>query len=104
MLLHHIQIRINCLVEKYRINTAKECIEKAQKASREFQEALFSSIQKVRRGRRCKQLLDDLRENRKCWDMKGEALDSSHWNIGCGRRCGSDARRRDELMKGVKGF
>jgi hypothetical protein len=46
----------------------------------------------------------DLRENRKCWDMKGEALDSNHWGIGCGISYGSDARRRNELIKGVNGF
>ena len=70
------QSRINCLVDKYRINLANECIQKAHKVSREFQEAIFSSIQKGRRGRRCKQLLDNFKENRKCWDMRGEALDS----------------------------
>jgi hypothetical protein len=32
-----------------------------------------------RRGKRCKQLLDDLKENRGYWKLKEEALDRSLW-------------------------
>jgi len=41
-----------------------------------------------RRGRRCKQLLDDLKENRKYWDLKEEAPDRTLWRTGCGRGYG----------------
>ena len=36
--------------------------------------------------------------------MKGEALDSNIWRNGFGRGYGSEARRRNELIKGVNGF
>jgi hypothetical protein len=32
-----------------------------------------------RRGKRCKQLLDDLKENRGYWKLKEEALDRALW-------------------------
>jgi hypothetical protein len=32
-----------------------------------------------RRGRRCKQLLDDLKEKRRYWKLKEEALDRTLW-------------------------
>jgi hypothetical protein len=32
-----------------------------------------------RRGRRCKQLLDDLKETRGYWKLKGEELDHAVW-------------------------
>jgi len=38
-----------------------------------------------RRGRRCKQLLGDLKEKRKYWNLKGEAPDRALWRTGCGR-------------------
>jgi hypothetical protein len=34
-----------------------------------------------RRGRRVKQLLDDLKEKRRYWKLNEEALDSSLWRI-----------------------
>ena len=34
-----------------------------------------------KRGRRCKQLLDDLEERGKCWKLKDEALDHVVWRI-----------------------
>jgi hypothetical protein len=33
----------------------------------------------VRRGRRCKELLDDLKETRGYWKLKEEALDRTRW-------------------------
>jgi len=36
----------------------------------------------VRRGIRCKQLLDDLKEKRGYWKLKGEALDRTVWGTG----------------------
>jgi hypothetical protein len=38
-----------------------------------------------RRGRKCKQLLDDLREKRIYWKLKEEALDRTLWGTGFGR-------------------
>jgi hypothetical protein len=38
-----------------------------------------------RRGTRRKQLLDDLKEKRKYWKLKEEALDSTLWRTRCGR-------------------
>jgi hypothetical protein len=35
-----------------------------------------------RRGRRRKQLLDDLKERRGCWKLKEEALDRTLWRTG----------------------
>jgi hypothetical protein len=37
-----------------------------------------------RRGRRRKQLLDDLKENRKYWKLKEEALDCTLWRTRFG--------------------
>jgi hypothetical protein len=34
-----------------------------------------------RRGRRCMQLLDDLKEKRRYWKLKEEALDSTLWRF-----------------------
>jgi hypothetical protein len=39
----------------------------------------------VRRVRRRKQLLDDLKEKREYWKLKEEALDRSQWRSGFGR-------------------
>jgi hypothetical protein len=38
-----------------------------------------------RRGRRCKQLLDDLKEKRRYWKLKEEALDHTLWRTHFGR-------------------
>jgi hypothetical protein len=38
-----------------------------------------------RRGRRCKQLLDDLKEKRRYWKLKEEALDRTLWRTRFGR-------------------
>jgi len=38
-----------------------------------------------RRGRRHKQLLDDLREKRKYWNLKEEALNCASWKTRFGR-------------------
>jgi hypothetical protein len=39
----------------------------------------------VRRGRRLKQLLNDLKEKRGYWKLKGEALDGIPWRSRFGR-------------------
>jgi hypothetical protein len=51
-----------------------------------------------RRGRRCKQLLDDLKEKRGYCKLKEEALDSSLWRTGCGRVYGPVVRRPTDWM------
>jgi hypothetical protein len=38
-----------------------------------------------RRGRRCKQLLDDLKKKRGYWKLEEEALDSTLWRTRSGR-------------------
>jgi hypothetical protein len=45
-----------------------------------------------RRGRRCKQLLDDLREKKRYWKLKEEALDRTLWRARFGRGCGPVVR------------
>jgi hypothetical protein len=40
---------------------------------------------KIRRARRCKQLLDDLKEIRKRWKLKEEAVDHTLWRTCFGR-------------------
>jgi len=42
----------------------------------------------VRRGRRCKQLLDDFKEKRGSWKLKQEALDCAVWRACFGRDYG----------------
>jgi len=44
--------------------------------------------EKGRRGRRCKNLLDDIKEKRGCWKLKEEALDRPLRRIRFGRGCG----------------
>ena len=39
------------------------------------------------RGRRSKQLLDDLKEERRYWELKEEALDYTVWRTRFGRGC-----------------
>jgi hypothetical protein len=38
-----------------------------------------------RRGRRSKQILDDLKKKRGCWKLKEEALDRTLWRTRFGR-------------------
>jgi hypothetical protein len=45
------------------------------------------------RGRRCKQLLDDLMEMRGYWKLKEEVLDSIQWIIRFGRGYGRVVRQ-----------
>jgi hypothetical protein len=49
-----------------------------------------------RRGRRRKQLLDDLREKRIYWKLKEEALDRTLWKTRFGRGYGPVVRRTTE--------
>jgi hypothetical protein len=51
-----------------------------------------------RRGRRCKQLLDNLKENRGYWILKEDVLCLILWVTGFGRGCGNVVRIRYELM------
>jgi hypothetical protein len=49
-----------------------------------------------RRGRRRKQLLDDLKEKRRYWKLKEEALDRTLWRTRFGREYGSAVRQTTE--------
>jgi hypothetical protein len=46
-----------------------------------------------RRGRRCKQLVDDLKEERRYRKLIEEALDRTVWRTRFGRGCGPVARQ-----------
>ena len=46
-----------------------------------------------RRGRRRKQILDDLEETRGCWKLKEEAPDRTLWRTCFGRGCESVVRQ-----------
>jgi hypothetical protein len=43
---------------------------------------------KGRRERRCQELLDELKETRRYWKLKAEALDRTVWRTGFGSGCG----------------
>jgi len=49
-----------------------------------------------RRGRRRKQLLNDLKEKRGYWKLKEEILDHILWRTGFGRGCGLVIRHTDD--------
>jgi hypothetical protein len=49
-----------------------------------------------RRGRRCKQLLDDLKEKRIYWKLQEEALDCTVWRTLFGRGYGPVVRQTTE--------
>jgi len=49
-----------------------------------------------KQGRRCKQLLDDLKEMRGCWKLKEEALYCNVWSTRCGRGYGPVIRQTTE--------
>jgi hypothetical protein len=49
-----------------------------------------------RRGRRCKQLLDGLKEKRRYWKLKQEALQRTMWRTRFGRGCGPVVRQTTE--------
>ena len=51
------------------------------------------------RGRRRKQLLDDLKERRRYWNLREEALDGSVWSSGFGRGYGSVVRLQNVMRK-----
>jgi hypothetical protein len=51
-----------------------------------------------RKGRRRKQLLDDLKETRGYWKLKEETLESSAWRTLIGRGCEPVIRRTTERM------
>jgi hypothetical protein len=51
-----------------------------------------------RRGGRRKQLLDDLKEKRKYWKWKEEALDCTLWRTRFGRGYGPVVRQTAERM------
>jgi hypothetical protein len=49
-----------------------------------------------RRGKRRKQLLDDLKEKTRYWKLKEEALDHTLWRTGFGRGYGPVVRKTTE--------
>jgi hypothetical protein len=49
-----------------------------------------------RQGRRCKQLLDDLKKTREYWKFKEKALDLPLWQTRFGRGQGPVVRRTEE--------
>jgi hypothetical protein len=49
-----------------------------------------------RRGRRRKELLDDLKEKRRYWKLKEEALDRTLWRTRVGRGYGPVVRQTTE--------
>ena len=49
-----------------------------------------------RRGRRSKQLLEELKEMSGYWKLKEEALDRAVWRTGFGRGCGHAGRQTEE--------
>jgi hypothetical protein len=49
-----------------------------------------------RRGRRHKQLLDDLKEKRRYWKLKEESLDRTLWRTRLGRDYGPVVRQTTE--------
>jgi hypothetical protein len=49
-----------------------------------------------RRGKRSKQLLDDLKEKRRHWKLKEEALDRTLWRTRFGRDYGPVVRQTTE--------
>jgi hypothetical protein len=49
-----------------------------------------------RQGRTHRQLLDDLKEMRKFWKLKEEALDCTLWRSCFGRGCGSAVKQTIE--------
>jgi hypothetical protein len=51
-----------------------------------------------RQGRRSKQLLDDIKEKRRYWKLKGEALDGTLWRTRFGREYGPVVRQTAERM------
>jgi hypothetical protein len=52
-----------------------------------------------RGGRRCKQLLDGLKEKRGYWKLNEEALDRAVWRTRCGRGYGPVVRQTAEWME-----
>jgi hypothetical protein len=50
----------------------------------------------ARRGRRVKQLLDEVKGKRGYWKLKEEALDRTVWRTGSGRCCGPVVRQSTE--------
>jgi len=53
----------------------------------------------VRRGRRCKQLLDNVKEKRGYCKLKEEAIDRTVRRTGFGRGCGPVVRQTTELIE-----
>jgi hypothetical protein len=57
---------------------------------------------KRRRGRRRKQLLNDLKEAEDAGTLKREALDPNLWRTGCGRGCGPAVETDHRIMSHVQ--
>jgi len=56
-----------------------------------------------RRGRRCEQLLGDVKEERRYCKWKGETIDRAVWRTGFGRVCEPVVRQNTELMTARSG-
>jgi hypothetical protein len=54
-----------------------------------------------RRGKRSKQLLDDLKEMSEYWKYVDKALDGTVWTTGFGRGCGPALRQIAVLMNAM---
>ena len=54
-----------------------------------------------RRGKRCKQLLDYLKEKGGYWKLQEEAPDRAVWRTCCGRGCGPVVRQSRWWMKPI---
>ena len=52
-----------------------------------------------RRGRRRKQLLNEVKKKRRCWKLKEKALDCTLWRTRYGRGCGHVVRQTTERKK-----
>jgi hypothetical protein len=50
-------------------------------------------------GRRCNQLLDDVKEKTGCWKLKEEALDRTVWRTRFGRGCAPAVRQYTERWR-----
>jgi hypothetical protein len=61
-----------------------------------IEEKIGERTEAMGRQRRCKQLLDDLKENRGSIKWKDEALDHTLWNVHFGRGYGPVIRQTTE--------
>jgi hypothetical protein len=68
-----------------------------------LKQAIEGKIEEIGiRGRRLKQLLDKVEEDRRYWNLKEEALSHTVWRTGFGRSYGSVARQTTEWITRTK--